>query len=164
MRPAFTLLEVLLATAMIAMVALGSTSLLQTIARARQRHETPMRWQAAADRTLGLIASDLHCADITITSEPVTATDGELRLASRADLGGAPAPVEIVYRLAADGRLHREIHPLQRQLGARGQPDSSSVVLGDVSAFLPRCDQAQSALLLVLRGPSSACERTVRLP
>src|SRR5690606_7092125 len=135
MRRAFTLLEILLATAMLALIAVASTSLVQTASRSRAAREAPLHWEAATQRTLDLIASDLRRADLGIVPEAVVAADGALRLASRATLASGPAPAEIVYRLDSNGRLHRELLPLGRQLGARDEPFASSVVLGEVGAF-----------------------------
>lgn len=164
MSRAFTLLEILLATAMLALVAMASTGLVQMVSRARARHEAPLRWQAAADRTLDLIATDLRRADIGIVPESVIATGGELRLASRGRLRGGLAPAEIIYRLDDAGRLRRELHPLGRQLGARGQPEVSSIVLGDITAFAPARDEDRSALILRIAGPAGELRRTVKIP
>lgn len=169
MTRAFTLLEILLATAMLALIAMASTSLVQTASRARAAREGPLHWQAAAQRTLNLIASDLRRADIGLVPESVVAREGELRLVSRAPLADGPAPAEIVYRLGADGRLHRELHPLGRQLGARGEPVASSVVMGYVAAFAPLRDEESSSLNLRLEGIRTEgaplqLSRTVRVP
>lgn len=166
MSRAFTLLEILLATAMLALIAVASTSLVQTASRVRAAREAPLQWQAAAQRTLDVIASDLRRADLGLVPEAVVAADSALRLASRATLAGGPAPAEIVYRLDTNGRLHRELHPLGRQLGARGEPVSSSVVLGDVAAFAPQRHEERSLLVIRLQraGGAAAFHRTVRIP
>ena len=159
MTRAFTLLEILLATAMLALIAMASTSLVQTASRARAAREAPLRWHAAAERTLDLIASDLRRADLGIVPESVIAREGELRLASRAPLDDGPGPAEIVYRLDPDGRLHRELRPLARQLGARGEPVASSVVLGDVDTFTPQRNEERSALVIHLQRTNRATDR-----
>ena len=104
MRPGFTLLEVLLATALASALLIAAAGWIETAAQARAVGVATLTWEAAAEATLRLIHDDVTTGDFATAPErrssgstpPRVAVDNdELTVATRERGVG---PVTRIYR------------------------------------------------------------------
>ncbi len=107
MRRGLTMIELLLALSLLAVVMLAVASWTQVTAQASATAAGPVHWRAAAEAMLQLIHDDLATGDFgpEVRQTPVAVIDGVLEIHTRAgassDLVG---PVTHRYRLDASAR------------------------------------------------------------
>lgn len=109
MRRGLTMLELLLALALMAAVLTALLAVIQTTAAATVTIAEPLQWRTAAERVVQLVRADLLCGDFSASADRVSVTDGTLRIRTRASGADAVAgPVTCLYALRGDGRLELE--------------------------------------------------------
>lgn len=147
----FTLLELLVALAIAAIVAAAQAAPFRRAIDARDRAEAALDRTAAARITLQRIAEEVTGA-VALRGRPFTVADrtfdlpaSELSFASTAAhrlRGGAQDPVEFLrYRFEPPARGERGGRLVKEQLpsvAAQGTPPTQAVVLEDVTAFRVR--------------------------
>lgn len=128
MTRALTMVETLVALALLSALLMAVASWTQVTARATTAHEAPLRWRAGADAVLALIEDDLACGDFEKEKDRsrnprVTAAAGSLSIRTRtSDSGSPPGPTTRVYRYErserrldvqqADAEVQNAVRPL----------------------------------------------------
>lgn len=164
-----TLLEVLLAVALLTAATTGTSWLLRTATlRARTTSEV-LHEQAALDALLAAIERDLMVGDAGASATPgsgaaarVAVAERSLRIATRA-AAGSPHRGAIVRELSfrpASGELVSAEEPVPRKSGSPAARPPR-VVLGSVAAFSATIDATGSAELLAVE-IELGCGRRVR--
>lgn len=129
MTRALTMVETLVALALLSALLMALAAWTQVTARATTEQEAPLRWLAGAEAVLALIEDDLACGDFPRKPrrreeqrEPrVTAAEGSLTIRTRtSDPGAAPGPSTHVYRHErSESRLDVQQTDAQRQNSVR---------------------------------------------
>jgi prepilin-type N-terminal cleavage/methylation domain-containing protein len=139
-----TLLEVLLAVALLTALTTGTSWLVRTASLRAQTSSRVVAQRAATEALFAAIARDVAIGDADTSATPstgrggrVAAAENVLRIATRAT--PTSGRVGAIVREYSWHRASRELlavdEPLIRGVGASATPPSARVVLGGVAAF-----------------------------
>jgi type II secretory pathway component PulJ len=138
MRRAMTLLEVVLALALLAGVAFAATSWTTLTARAADQLADESAWSLAAASVFGLIGEDISCCDPLHDGERVEIDGGSLSIRTRD--GQGPAIHVISQR---DDRL------VLVRIAHASQPHVESLLLDRVARFEVSSDETPDGRMLL---------------
>ena len=165
-----TLLESLLALALLSALAVALAGWTSTAVRATEGAPERIRWRSAAEATMRLIEGDLTLGDFPPgagENERVRMERGDLILLARGDARDpdlAGRPVERRYRLSNDGRSHLIL--IERPV-SRTAPNLTRerMLLGRVARFEAEISDDARALSVTLEClDGTAVHRRFRLP